>query len=65
MPEKRTYLILVRRERDCEYLYTIYSSHIHVGVCLGMQTAVIEFARNVLDWKGQSQIVPWNQLFFK
>ncbi|XP_003384096.1 PREDICTED: CTP synthase 2-like [Amphimedon queenslandica] len=23
----------------------------YLGVCLGMQTAVIEFARNILDWK--------------
>ena len=22
------------------------------GICLGLQIAVIEFARNVLDWKG-------------
>ena len=27
-------------------------SHI-IGVCLGMQVAVIEFARNVLGWKGK------------
>lgn len=24
------------------------------GVCLGMQLAVCEFARNVLDWQGES-----------
>jgi CTP synthase len=24
----------------------------YLGICLGMQTAVIEFARNVLDWPG-------------
>ena len=24
-----------------------------IGVCLGMQVAVIEFARNVLGWKGK------------
>ena len=25
-----------------------------IGVCYGMQLAVIEFARNVLGWKGKN-----------
>ena len=29
-----------------------YVIHV-IGVCLGMQVAVIEFARNVLGWKGK------------
>jgi CTP synthase len=34
------------RERKMPYL----------GVCLGMQTAVIEFTRNVLNWKGANSV---------
>ena len=31
----------------CEVLCVCFAA----GVCLGLQVAVIEFARNVLDWK--------------
>ena len=38
------------RERECGN-YDFILCHC-IGVCLGMQTAVIEFARNVLEWRG-------------
>ena len=50
MQETGTYHTLVRRERECGY-YDFILCHC-IGVCLGMQTAVIEFARNVLEWRG-------------
>ena len=37
------------RERMWDYDFTLCHC---IGVCLGMQTAVIEFARNVLEWRG-------------
>lgn len=35
-------------ESFCCQQYLVYL----VGVCLGLQVAVIEFARNIIGWKG-------------
>lgn len=34
------------------FIYVLFK----IGVCLGMQLAVIEFARNCLNLKGKSEI---------
>ena len=35
-----------------EFMFDVHL-FLTIGVCLGMQVAVIEFARNVLGWKGK------------
>ena len=49
-----TWIVFINRHSNATtylYVYELFVFHI-VGVCLGMQVAVIEFARNVLGWKG-------------
>lgn len=44
---------LVLSPRNETYYARILSILFSAGVCLGMQLAVCEFARNVLGWKGE------------
>lgn len=52
----QSYLVLFW-QRACGSIWNQSKSHL-AGVCLGMQLAVCEFARNVLGWEGKNTPIP-------
>ena len=52
----------VKKYKICSF--ALYMLLFKIGVCLGMQLAVIEFARNCLNLKGKSQIYLLTFYFF-
>ncbi len=42
------YKTAISTGKECHYVFVSFRC---AGVCLGMQLAVVEFARNVLNWK--------------